>query len=434
MAQPEPQESRPERFQRLPPGRTSRSTEETAAHQRQRLIGAMIDAVSRNGFVATTLREVVALAGVSNTAFYRHFNSLQDCLLAAFDQIMAEAGTQIAGAYFSTEGFPERLRAAFRAYVETLIADPAATHLILVDLLSLGQLGLDHRQAAAEAFEAMIAQSFAEAPEGGEISPTSVQAFVGGFQRICYQRARAGDYERLRGEFEVLVDWGLGYQRPRATSRRPLRAVGKLEMPDLAEIWDESPPGSRDWSALGQRERIIRAAATVAGERGYGSLSIPAITRLARVSNETFYEHFSSVHEAFLEAIDILGARALGLIEAEIGSQRSWEASVRRGLEVMLSFLAANPLLARLPFIEAMSASPAAMDRVDLMLDTLTEMFGLREAPGPGGEALALVVVDAIVGGVYIVIQRQIAEGRVTDLLELAPKLEFILLAPYGKA
>src|SRR5213592_2737079 len=75
-------------FPRLPPGRGAMSPEEVARHQRGRLQAAMVEAVKLHGYADTTLRELLALAGVSKAAFYQHFADKQDCFLATFDTIM----------------------------------------------------------------------------------------------------------------------------------------------------------------------------------------------------------------------------------------------------------------------------------------------------------------------------------------------------------
>ena len=49
----------------------------------------MVEAVSRHGFAGTTLRELVALAGVSRTTFYEHFENKQDCFLQALDELVS---------------------------------------------------------------------------------------------------------------------------------------------------------------------------------------------------------------------------------------------------------------------------------------------------------------------------------------------------------
>ena len=44
----------------------------------------MIKAVNDNGFVATTISDLVAGAGVSRRSFYEHFANKEECLLATY--------------------------------------------------------------------------------------------------------------------------------------------------------------------------------------------------------------------------------------------------------------------------------------------------------------------------------------------------------------
>jgi AcrR family transcriptional regulator len=429
MGPPKPQKPL---YMRLPPGRNERSPEETATHQRERLMGAMVEAVSRNGYPATTLREVVALAGVSNTAFYRHFDSMQTCFLAAFDEIVVRVGTKMITAYMGESEFPLRLRAAFDAYLESMIAEPKETHLMLVDLISLGAEGVRRRQDVAGAFEVLISESLVDGPAAQQISEVVVRGIVGGLQRVVYRRTRDGETARLAEEFGGLVDWALSYRHPKGIEAARLERSRSMRVAagpvGLGEEWDACNPAA----ASGRRERIVRAAITVAGERGYESLSIPALTRAARISNETFYEHFNSTEDAFLAAIDLLGARLI----AEVGRARDGQggrvARIAAGLEALLGFLAENPGLARILFVDALAAGAPTLQRVDRMLDTLSNMFELGTTPGPDGSPLRPVVVEAIGGGPFFVVQREISEGRTTELLQLQADLAYFVLAPYA--
>jgi AcrR family transcriptional regulator len=422
-------------FAKLPPGRNERSPEETAKHQRERLTGAMIEAVWRNGYPATTLREVVALAGVSNTAFYRHFDSIQDCFLAAFDEIVVRVGTKMINAYLGQSEFPRRLRAAFDAYLETIVAEPKETHLMLVDLISLGAEGVKRRQQVAGAFEVLIRESLAEGPAGQQISEVVVRGIVGGLQRVVYRRTLSGETEHLSEEFDALIDWALSYRHPKgieaarfSTGRSMRVAADPLEPVGLGTEWDAGTGEERE---VGQRERIVRAAITVAGERGYESLSIPALTHTARISNETFYEHFNNTEEAFFAAIDTLGLRVIERVERALSEQKGRAEKIGAGLETLLAFLAENPGLARILFIDALAAGTPTLQRVDQMLDTVSAMFELATTPAADGRPLPAVVVEAIGGGPFFVVQREISEGRTTELLRLQADLTYFVLAPY---
>ncbi len=401
-------------------------------------MGAMIEAVARNGYPATTLRELVSLAGVSNTTFYQHFDSKQDCFLATSDAIVGRAAEQTQRAYQSAAGYRPRLAAALSAFAEFVIAEPAASSLVLVDSLSLGAVGVAHRQRASEAFELLIRQSSDQVPEQGQISDLTIRAIVGGIRRIVNNLLRGGNIEQLRDHLDEILDWGLSYQRPGAASALQLPESQSIApearigpSTDEEEVWDERPDSIRNRSTLTQRQRMVRAAAMVVAESGYEKLSIPAITGAAGVSNQTFYEHFNSKEEVFLEAIDAQGRRAVSRIGAVIASNWAWPDAILAGLQELLSYLAENPLLARLPFIEVLAAGPSAMERVDAVLDSLTLLFAPREVPA-GVTPLPDIVVEAICGGIFVVIQHEIAQGRTEKLPDVLPEIIFVALAPFG--
>ena len=105
-------------FPRLASGPGQMTPEGVARHQKARLQGAMVEAVARHGFAGTTLRELVALAGVSKTTFYEHFECKQDCFLATFDEIVAEVTRAGRARPTASRGLPRTLVAALAAFME----------------------------------------------------------------------------------------------------------------------------------------------------------------------------------------------------------------------------------------------------------------------------------------------------------------------------
>ena len=71
-----------------PAARTSLGRRAVAQHQRVRIHGAMVQAVAADGYDAVSVRQVIALAGVSRRSFYEQFASKQECFLATFDVIV----------------------------------------------------------------------------------------------------------------------------------------------------------------------------------------------------------------------------------------------------------------------------------------------------------------------------------------------------------
>ena len=70
----------------MPGRRTSGSREESKALTRQALLRAALKLLSRNSFDSISLREVTKEAGISPTAFYRHFDDMEELGLALVDE------------------------------------------------------------------------------------------------------------------------------------------------------------------------------------------------------------------------------------------------------------------------------------------------------------------------------------------------------------
>ena len=70
------------------------------------------------------------------------------------------------------------------------------------------------------------------------------------------------------------------------------------------------------------RQRLLQAAETVFGEKGYEHASIADITREAEVALGTFYVYFPDKQSIFVEVVDELGARLRRLIAEAVEELR----------------------------------------------------------------------------------------------------------------
>ncbi|HEX5990619.1 MAG TPA: TetR/AcrR family transcriptional regulator [Solirubrobacterales bacterium] len=398
----------------------------------------MVEAVARHGYSGTTVRELVALAGVSKSTFYEHFESKQDCFLATLDAIIEESARRVGSAYRRPEDFHEKMVAALSAFMELVVEEPAAASLAAVESLTLGSAGVAHRERSSETFELIARQSFDRSSSSHPVSEITVRAIINGLSGIVYRRLRSGRPDELPGLVESLVDWALTYQQPDSEAVKRAVAVAEQPSPEGTEqvvegekpSWDEPPDSALSRNALTQRERIVRAAARVVVERGYEALSIPAISAAAGTSNQTFYEHFASKREAFLEAFEILAAEALLNALAAFRAAGDDPGAIGAGLRALTEHIARNKMFARLAFFEIPAAGPTALDRADELLDTITSFLEPDLAPTGIGEPPPKAILEAIATGIWSVIQREIAQGRGDALPELAPELTRIALAP----
>jgi len=420
----------------LPPARV-------AEHQRRRLEGAMVAAVARHGFAATTLSELVTLAGVSKTTFYEHFDNKLDCFLATFDEIVREVAARVGEAYRRPGDLREKLSGALTVFMEVAVEEPDAARLATVESLTLGASGVEARERGAEAFELMVRQSFDHSSSAVEVTDVVVRGIVAGIRGIVYRRLRDDEVAKLPGSVGWLVDWSLSYQREpdeaqaraiEAASRPVERSPGHEPRENTGSDvpWEEPADSPRSRRHLTQRERMVRAAAQVVVERGYEALSIPAISAAAGTSNQTFYEHFSSKRDAFLAAFEAVAADALRVAGGAFLAEQGRPEAVGVGVRALLEYFAERELFSRLAFFELPSAGPVALDQADRALDDFTAFLEPGVVPAELGAPLSPEALPAIGSGIWAAVQHEIAHGRLRSLPELAPQVTWLALGPFS--
>ncbi len=201
-------------YKRLPRGPSKMNRNEVIRNQRARIHGAMIEAVARNGYQKTSVKEVIALAGVSRRAFYELFANKENCFLVTFDSIVRHEIQQIIQTYLATTATPSRVgnshdqirgdprdhvhtwetraRAAFEKCGKTISDDQGRARLVLLEAQTVGPDGLLHLSRATSACEQMLARSFAESPDATALPMPMIWAIAGGLYGIAAGFLRDG--------------------------------------------------------------------------------------------------------------------------------------------------------------------------------------------------------------------------------------------------
>lgn len=99
---------------RPPPGASRREAKELT---RQALVRAALKLLSKNSFDSISLREVTREAGISPTAFYRHFDDMEELGLVLVEEAFASLRTMLRTARADPELFDD----AIRRSIEVLI-------------------------------------------------------------------------------------------------------------------------------------------------------------------------------------------------------------------------------------------------------------------------------------------------------------------------
>jgi AcrR family transcriptional regulator len=161
----------------------------------------MAEAVNEKGYAAATIADVVRHSRVSKRTFYEHFADREACFLACYAEGADLALRAVAEAAGLGGPWPEAVRAATRAYLDTLQARPALTRTLLVEVNGAGPRALALRRAVLERFARLLCELVEarrrEQPELRALSPAMFTARVGGINELVRTTAEAGGADRL---------------------------------------------------------------------------------------------------------------------------------------------------------------------------------------------------------------------------------------------
>lgn len=187
-------------FEPLPRGRHGLDTDELKATRRARLMQAMLELVSKKGYAATTVPDVVAAARVSRNAFYEFFLDKDACFLALCEEKAAEL-LELIMAYSATGDWLTALRRGMRDYLRWWQDRPELSHVFFVALPTLGIPALAMQHKIYEPFELMFRQIAAWVGHlNPQMRPTPVRVprlLVISITEILADEVRAGRLSQL---------------------------------------------------------------------------------------------------------------------------------------------------------------------------------------------------------------------------------------------
>jgi AcrR family transcriptional regulator len=123
---------------RLPRGRHGLPRELIEQSQRERLLWAVVHVTAEKGYEATTVADILEVAGVGRESFYELFKDKRDCFLAAHDLLVEDLLTKTTEAYRRPDEWPEQVRRGLLALLEWLAADPNVARVTMIELAAVG--------------------------------------------------------------------------------------------------------------------------------------------------------------------------------------------------------------------------------------------------------------------------------------------------------
>jgi len=196
---------------RLPRGRHGLSPEFVARNQRERLIAGLIQALYEVGYHETTVALIGQRAAVSKSDFYKHFESKDDCFVAAYDAAVERIRGHVVTACEASAGerWVDRVEAAIAALLELFDEEPALAGIALVEGLRAGRGIYDRYQVALDSFVGILGKGAPQPQAGSEVPEATDEAVIGGVASLLSRRILAGESERLSELFPEILEFTL---------------------------------------------------------------------------------------------------------------------------------------------------------------------------------------------------------------------------------
>lgn len=198
--------------------------------QRERLLEAMVRVAAAKGYEATTVTDVIEVAGVSRETFYEMFEDKEECFLEGYDAVMDVLIAHVSAAYeaSSHESWPERVAAVLRALVELLSSEADIARMAMVEVTAAGDDARSRYRAALARFTPFLEEGRDYSNQTDELPPDTARFAIGGATSMIFDEVRAGrgpELERILPDlvFAVLMPY-LGPEAAEDEMRRVTQA------------------------------------------------------------------------------------------------------------------------------------------------------------------------------------------------------------------
>jgi AcrR family transcriptional regulator len=170
----------------------------------------------------------------------------------------------------------------------------------------------------------------------------------------------------------------------------------------------------------GQRERLIEAMISLAGQHGYQTLSIAQVSARAGVSSATFYEQFADKEECLLEAYRSVTEDTLTRMQSAL-EEGEWARAARPAFSELLQSVQSDPDGGRVMFVEALTGGPRLREELALVLGLMEQSSEQLLDSAPAGGSTLDIPGRALMGAVRHVVSRHLRthnEDRLSELTE----------------
>jgi AcrR family transcriptional regulator len=174
---------------------------------RERLLEAMVRVGAAKGYEATTIDDVVEVAGVTRESFEEMFESKEACFLEAYDAVIDVLVAHVTSAFEAAAGepWPERIAAGLGAMVELLAAEADIARMAMVEVTAAGDDARARYRAALARFTPFLEEGRDYSSQSDELPPDTARFAIGGATSMIFDEIRAGRGPELQRILPDLV-------------------------------------------------------------------------------------------------------------------------------------------------------------------------------------------------------------------------------------
>jgi AcrR family transcriptional regulator len=214
----------PDELARLPHGRHGLPPEFVAHNQSQRLLASLIGIVAEQGYNGATINAITDGAGVTTRTFYKYFDSVEACYLAAFDAVAEMLGARLQSAWAEAEEWPAKVRAALKTALDFFAASPELARLLLSEPFVAGPTISRRYQEQVGRLAPYLAEGRALSAEGASFPATTERGLIGSIASQVGRKVSAGEADQLPALLPDLVQFALTPYLGATEARRVSRA------------------------------------------------------------------------------------------------------------------------------------------------------------------------------------------------------------------
>jgi AcrR family transcriptional regulator len=162
--------------------------------QRERLREAMVRVAAAKGYEATTITDVIEVAGVSRNTFHEMFPDKESCFLEAYDAVIDVLVAHVTSAFEAAGGepWPDRIAAALRALVQLLAAESDIARMAMVEVTVAGEEARERYRGAVARFTPFLEEGREYFAQGRELPADTARFAIGGATSLIFDEVRAG--------------------------------------------------------------------------------------------------------------------------------------------------------------------------------------------------------------------------------------------------